>query len=262
VSTGIREHAVGGASGAVRVREYRPPNPSSLLVWAHGGGFSGGSLDMPESDAVASALADAGHAVVAVDYRLVDAATRYPAPHDDVVTVLRWALEASDVPVFVGGASAGGNLAAGAALRTTREGRGPVGVVLAYPLLHRRVPDAAEAHTDETVPPEARFDPVKLAALVDAFAPEPEAEAEADAYAFIGDHPLAGFPRSLVIASESDDLRPSSEHFAADLAQAGGDVELVIEPGTLHGHLDLPGEPAFAATIQRIHAWMSRVSAG
>jgi acetyl esterase/lipase len=53
-------------------------------VWAHGGGFAAGDLDMPEAHAVATALAARGIAVVSVDYRLVGPGCRYPAPSDDV----------------------------------------------------------------------------------------------------------------------------------------------------------------------------------
>jgi acetyl esterase/lipase len=66
----------------VPIRIYRPRNVKRLrvaLVWVHGGGFAGGSIDMPESDYVASELAaSASVAVVTVDYRLVDERIHYP----------------------------------------------------------------------------------------------------------------------------------------------------------------------------------------
>ena len=40
------------------------------LVWVHGGGFFRGDLDLPESDAVARALAERGLPVVTVGNRL------------------------------------------------------------------------------------------------------------------------------------------------------------------------------------------------
>jgi acetyl esterase/lipase len=251
VSVDIRELLVAGEP-PVRVRLFAPERPRSLLVWAHGGGFAGGSLDMPESHGVGLALASAGHAVVSVDYRLVRPGLAFPAPHDDVTAVLSWAVEGSSAPVFAGGASAGGNLAAGAALRLTREGHPPAGVVLAYPLLHDRVPGASVSLPDG-VPPAARFPPEVLEPLVAAFAPGPWRH---HPFAFVGDHPLDGFPPALVVASEHDELRPSAEAFAHALERAGGDVQLETEPGALHGHLDVPAQPAFACTIARIAAWL------
>jgi acetyl esterase/lipase len=61
------------AEPRVRVRVYpcttqtRRPTPG--LLWMHGGGFVGGSLDMPEGDAMCRTLADAGISCVSVDYR-------------------------------------------------------------------------------------------------------------------------------------------------------------------------------------------------
>ncbi|MFB7894487.1 alpha/beta hydrolase fold domain-containing protein [Microbacterium sp. NPDC056044] len=57
------------ADGLVRVYPAREPNGTGL-VWAHGGAFAFGDLDMPESDWVASELASRGTTVVSVDYRL------------------------------------------------------------------------------------------------------------------------------------------------------------------------------------------------
>ena len=60
------------AGGLVRVY---PPSTGMIsngagLVWAHGGGFAGGDLDMPEADWVSRALAARGITVVSVDYAL------------------------------------------------------------------------------------------------------------------------------------------------------------------------------------------------
>ncbi len=249
---GVRELAVARAGGSVAVRLFAPEAPRSLLVWAHGGGFSGGSLDMPESHVVGLALAAAGHAVASVDYRLVSPGVAFPAPHDDVSAVLAWALATAEVPVFAGGASAGGNLAAGAALRLLREGRPPAGVVLAYPLLHARVPGDPVALPPD-VPRAARFPPATLEPLVAAFVP---GERVHDPFAFVGDHPIDVYPPTLLVASEHDELRPSAEAFAASLTAAGAEVRLEVEPGTMHGHLDEPGHPGFAATVARIAAWL------
>ena len=70
---------------AERVRVYPAEHPNgSGLVWAHGGGFAAGDLDMPEADHVARELAAAGTTVFSVDYRLAVGDTRFPVPLDDV----------------------------------------------------------------------------------------------------------------------------------------------------------------------------------
>ena len=55
------------------------------LVWLHGGGFAGGTLDMREADQVARELADrTGGLVFSVDYRLARDGVHFPVPHEDV----------------------------------------------------------------------------------------------------------------------------------------------------------------------------------
>ncbi|MBN6190835.1 alpha/beta hydrolase fold domain-containing protein [Aneurinibacillus sp. BA2021] len=268
----IADRVLDGPHGALRVRLYTPASPTGAgLVWAHGGGFAGGDLDMPEADAVARAFAAHGIVVVSVDYRLApmtpDWTSRlgsperggihYPVPHDEMVAAFRWAVSS---PIAargwaIGGASAGGNLAAGAALRLTHDG-GPVPglAVLAYPTLQA----VQDAPTRE------------LRALLDA---QPDADVftaafvrgmyenylggpldGADVYAIPGTAApaqLAGFPPTIMVNDETDELRMSGEAFARALSAAGVDVDVSTEPGTTHGHLNRPDAPAFAATVER-----------
>jgi len=115
------------ADGLVRVypADAAAARPTPALVWAHGGGFAAGDLDMPEADWVARAIAARGVTVISVDYRLVgaDGANVYPAGSDDVLAAWTWAAAHADelgidpARIVVGGASAGANLTAGAVLR-------------------------------------------------------------------------------------------------------------------------------------------------
>src|SRR3712207_3561014 len=103
---------------------------------------------MPEADWTAREICTrAGAVVVSVDYRLCVGGVTYPVPHDDPVAALRWvrdnaALVGVDAcRIALGGASAGGNLATGAALRVRDEdGWVPASLLLAYTTLHAVVP--------------------------------------------------------------------------------------------------------------------------
>lgn len=84
-----------------------------LVVWIHGGGWSGGS----KNGCPISWLTDDGYAVASISYRLTDKAI-FPAQIHDCKAAIRW-LRAnaekfgySTAKVGVSGSSAGGHLAA------------------------------------------------------------------------------------------------------------------------------------------------------
>ncbi len=107
------------------LRFYRPLGSDAsdilpCLIFAHGGGWVFGDLDT--HDHLARSLANAaGCAVLAVDYRLAPE-HRFPAAVEDVAAGVRYAmahagaLRIDPQRLAVGGDSAGGNLAAVAAL--------------------------------------------------------------------------------------------------------------------------------------------------
>ncbi|WP_432573859.1 alpha/beta hydrolase fold domain-containing protein [Kineococcus sp. SYSU DK005] len=260
----VADRTAPGPHGPVDVRVYVPDGaPASAFVWAHGGGFAVGDLDMPESHAVAGALQRAGHLVVAVGYRLAAEGTRWPVPSDDVLAAWRWGRDLAAAAgvdaarTFLGGASAGGNLAAGAVLRLLEAGEAPpAGVVLAYPTLHAVPPAASPAAVRAlgTLPPgEERWEPPAVRAMYAGYVgADPDG---APAAVTPGTAPLEGFPPVLVLVSEADGLRGSAEDFAARLVGAGVPVTCVLERGTRHGHLNRDEQGA-RASLRRIDTWL------
>lgn len=252
----------------VPIRTYAPEGtPRGALVWAHGGGFRGGDLDMPEAHWVASSVADGGYAVVSVDYRLAPTA-HHPALSDDVLTAWRWARargEALTGPggLHLGGASAGGNLAAGSALRLRDAGeRLPDSLVLMYPTLHARVPEApAElAELLQNLEPARRAGEDYVREMYENYLGHPLADG-VPADAAPGDADLTGLPPTLVVGSETDGLRASAEDFVTALERFGVPYRYAVEPGTPHGHLNRPEEPGADATIRRVLAWLDEQGA-
>jgi acetyl esterase/lipase len=134
--------------------------PRPLLVYVHGGGWRVSHRSRPPretrewSPGAFERLVDAGFVVAAPDYRLSGEAL-FPAQLDDTLEALRWLQAAADdLGVVTGrtylwGASAGGNLAALAALVA---GAPPVaGAVCWYPItdlpaLAHDATDTYEAH--------------------------------------------------------------------------------------------------------------------
>ncbi|MFI1068118.1 alpha/beta hydrolase [Streptomyces spororaveus] len=128
-------------SGPLAVRVFRPgtATPRGWLVWAHGGSWRAGSAQ-DWHGATAELARDSGFGVMSVDYRLAPD-VRHPAMVEDVLSALTWAGEQRDGPVggppvlAVGGDSAGGTLAASAALVCRDRGMPLAAQVLAYPPL-------------------------------------------------------------------------------------------------------------------------------
>ncbi|MEV7631821.1 alpha/beta hydrolase [Microbacterium sp. NPDC089318] len=246
------------------------------LLWAHGGGFVHGDLDMPEADAVARAFAARGVVVVSVDYRLVgDGSGRFPAGSDDILTAWAWLcdnadeLGAQDDRLFVGGTSAGGNLVAGAVLRMLGHAPGadsdrlPAGVFLAYPTLLavQPVPPAALRAALDAWPEADVFAPERVREMYETYLGGPVDAAPITAVPGLASAAdVARFPATIMINGDTDELRMSGEAFAATLRDAGVPLDLSLEPGTSHGHLNRPGEPGFVKTIERVATWMATLS--
>jgi acetyl esterase/lipase len=131
------------ASG-VTVRLFRPSGvagrPGPALLWIHGGGYVIG--EAAQDDLLCRRFADElGATVVSVDYRLAPEHP-YPAPVEDCYAALRWlaALPTVDPDrVAIGGASAGGGLAATLAFLARDRGEIPLAAqLLVYPMIDDR----------------------------------------------------------------------------------------------------------------------------
>ncbi|WP_258317979.1 alpha/beta hydrolase [Microbacterium sp. SGAir0570] len=262
------------ADGLIRL--YRATEPDGTgLVWMHGGGFAFGDLDMPEADAVARGLAAAGTTVFSVDYRLAPvpptwdggdeqtddrSGNRYPAASDDVLRAWEWATSHAEelgvTRLAIGGASAGANLATGATLRLLgADGIPPRLVVLAYPTLLavQPAPGPALRAALAAHPEHDRFGADVVRDMYENYLGGSVIGAPIAAVPGLASATeLRGFPPTLMINSEIDELSVSGDVFAATLREAGGDVEVVVEPGTDHGHLNRPEHPGFAASMARI----------
>jgi acetyl esterase/lipase len=127
----------------VGVRLHRPPGVTGTgpgLLWMHGGGYLIGTA--AQDDVVCRRFArKLGVTVAAVDYRLAPEHP-YPIPLEDCYSGLIWlaGLPAVDpARVAIGGASAGGGLAAALALLARDRGEIDIAAqVLVYPMLDDR----------------------------------------------------------------------------------------------------------------------------
>lgn len=228
-------------SGRVSARVYRPLHPApgmaGAIVWLHGGGWLMGDLE--GFDRVCRSLANAaGHAVVSVDYRLAPECP-FPAAVEDAAAALRWARDRgagqggwSAEHVVVGGDSAGGNLAAVAALRARGDGLAAVRAqLLVYPALD----DAMESGAYR----EFAAGPMLSAAEMERCWALYRGEAEPG-------HPdlaplrgadLAGAPPAFVAVAGIDPLRDDGLRYAEALRAAGVQAEVEVFEDMTHGFL-------------------------
>ena len=133
--------------GPVSVRVHRPPagtasaeHPGPALLWIHGGGYIMGSPN--QDDAFCRLVARRfGVTVAAVNYRKAPEHA-FPVPLDDCHAGLVWLAQQPGVDaarIAVGGASAGGGLAAALILLAYERGEvRPCFQLLSYPMLDDR----------------------------------------------------------------------------------------------------------------------------
>lgn len=135
----IESRTIPGPSAEMAVRVIYPLSGevTGTLVYFHGGGWVVGDLESHEAHAIRLANR-AGVVVLNVDYRLAPE-HRFPAAVDDAETAMLWAsqhlneLGGKGKPMAVGGDSAGGNLAAVAALYCRDHGIALACQLLLYP---------------------------------------------------------------------------------------------------------------------------------
>ena len=255
-----------GKYGPIPVRIYWPKHVIAErgLVWVHGGAFIFGDLNMPEADQTSREMAKRANAVVvSVDYRLAVNGIHHPVPQDDVLAAWNWAVQDSNLlpagkPWMLGGGSAGGNLTILTTLRL-RDGEGPLParILPIYPAAHTPLPWSDELDRDMKAIPDFVRIPPEVGQVINRM--------------YLGDEPvkrppshintetdLSGTPPTLVITCEFDDLRDGGKLYAEQARAAGVEVEYYMEPGVLHGHLNILGHPATARTLDVMAQFMRK----
>jgi acetyl esterase len=216
-------------AGRIPVRWYRPAElrTETLLYYIHGGGFVVGSLD--SHHAICAELAEhAGAELVSVDYRLAPEHV-WPAAHDDCFAVLASLLEGGRKVVVIGD-SAGGNLAAGLALRARDEGlTGLVGQVLIYPALGGDLVSGSYADMAHA-PGLTTSDVAYYRTVLKAPADDPIAHP-------LLERSLAGLPPAFVTVAHFDPLRDDGWHYVERLRRDGVEATFRDEPQMVHAWL-------------------------
>lgn len=237
-----------GPTGAIALRLYRPAASRSVLpvvLYFHGGGFVGGSLD--DADVPARFIAEHCPALVlAVGYALAPARP-FPAAPEDAHCAALWALHnvgrlgGDPHRLAVAGDDAGGNLAASLTL-IARDRNGPAiaAQVLISPMLDpsmTRLGDGTRLNSD-----------LSAATCADRYRQYlPQSRLRLHPYASpLASVRQAGLPPALIVTAGCDVLHNEAEKYAASLIAAGVPTQVVRFAGVTHaalvGHRPALGE--------------------
>ena len=237
-----RDAAAYSANGTqIPLRWYAPAgvdqgDPGPAVVYAHGGGLVAGSLEHSDAS-LADHVTATGVPFLAVDYRLAPERGTGVQPAQDVFAALEWLVEHADEfgvdpgRVAVMGDSAGGGIAAGAALLARDAGVAVARQILQYPMLD-----------DRTVVPDLQLEGLATwswdmnwtawhallgeLAGTDDVPPVAVPARAAD---------LSGLAPAYLEVGELDILRDETIEYARRLAHAGVSAELHVHPGAVHG---------------------------
>lgn len=237
----ITDHSVASADGvSVTVRLYRPDHatrPGPAYYWIHGGGYVLGGIDRDDPKLAATAD-ELGAVVVAVDYRVAPEYP-YPAPLDDCWAGYVWLTEhADDLGIdpgrlAVGGASAGGGLAAALCLRLRDAGVArPCLQVLHVPMLDDRTGHRAD--DVDTHPATWNLTTNRLgwrAYLGDRAGGDEVTDEMAPGRA----DSLSALPPTVIITSDVDLFVGENLRYAERLSRCGVSTELLMYRGLFHG---------------------------
>lgn len=228
-----------GASG-VRVRLYRPAGSTGKLpglYWIHGGGMVTGRIE-DEDPRVKAFVDQVGCVAVSVDYRLAPEHP-HPAPVDDCYAGLAWTAEHAEelgiAPTLlaVGGASAGGGLAAATVLLARDRGRPAITFqLLICPMLDdRNITPSSHEITDIGV-----WDRDMNIGGWTALLGEEWGTDGVSPYAAPARMPdLSGLPATFIDVGALEVFRDEDVDYALRLMRAGVPTELHVYAGAYHG---------------------------
>jgi len=211
----------------VAVIEYRGRDvlyPDCAIIWLHGGGYVMGSADDFSAQGYSS-LAP----VISVDYRMAPE-DRAPAAARDVCAVIkRLAENRNPRKIILAGPSAGGGVAASAALMNRDRGGPEIAFqLLLYPMLDDQH-DTQSGHMD--LPPSTWNRETSLHAW--SLYTEEEGASAYAAAARATD--LSGLPPAYIMCGDLDLFLDENIAYANRLRSSGVPVELAIYPGAPHG---------------------------
>lgn len=226
-----------GADSAASVRVFRPAGSSGALpalLWIHGGGYVMGAA--AQDDPICRRFVDElGIVVASVEYRLAPE-HRHPVPVNDCYEALTWLAGRPFVDrsrVAVGGASAGGGLAASLALLARERADFHLAFqLLVYPMLDDRTVLRRDVDQRRFRLWNNRSNAFGWEAYTGLRPGSPDVPALADAARY---EDLSGLPPAWIGVGTLDLFHDEDVAYADRLRAAGVECTVNVVPGAFHG---------------------------
>jgi len=241
----VEDKIIKGYKSDLRIRIYKPEGDAlrPLMMFYHGGGWIGGTLDAV--DDYCKAVADrADCVVISVDYHLAPEA-KFPEGLEDSYNALLWAVDHSDMlnvdvtKVSVSGDSAGGNFAAVLSIMAkTRKQLKIDKQILLYPAT-----DLSSNLTETNNKRDAFGE-----AILELYT-KSKKDYKNPYVSPILCEDLSQLPKALIAIGELDTLKDSSYKYAEALDRSGNDVTFILFTNTRHAFIDNTGNCKQAADL-------------
>lgn len=262
----VEDIAFAAAGRQIELRHYRPTaslGPRPALLFMHGGGWVCGTLDSIDGTMRHLSILS-GVDILSLRYRR-SPEHPYPAALDDVMSALDWVFETGSelgldpLRIAIGGASAGGNLAAAATLRDRDSGRARLAYqLLVYPVLSAKcdTPSFQENATGYVLTAAGMrwYWNHYLGHGADPSSPYISPLEAGD---------LRGLPPAHILTAEFDPLRDEGRLYAERLRADAVEAAYSEYPGMVHGffnqwHLIDVGLRSISDAAQRLSGRLSR----
>ena len=251
----VSDTQVKGAAGPLAARVYRVSSEKSpTVVYFHGGGWVAGDLETHDWQARLLAI-ETGAVVVSIDYRRPPE-TRFPGAFEDAFAAVRditariAEFGGDAARVGVAGDSAGGNLAATAAIACRDAGIKLAAQLLAYPVIDV-VGNYADAKENARFPSRAEnaegyfLSRAVMEWFSNHYLDDPK-HAGDWRVSPLRAKSLAGIAPAVVCTAWFDPLRDEGKAYADALAAAGVPTKYYHGAGLIHGYFGL-GEASESA---------------
>ena len=222
--------------GGPRGRFYPAAPGAPVLVYAHGGSFTTGSLNAWDA-MLRDLVLRSGVAVLHVDYRMFPE-HRFPSAPDDMLAAARWvvaegeSLGVDSARLALGGDSAGANLALGAAMALRDAGVPPRFLLLHYGVYST---DWESPSWRQLGGGEWGLSRDAIAWMWENYLNDPADRTDWRAAPLLGE--MQGLPPTMLTIGTHDPLIDDQYALAAKLADADVPVKFYLYSGLTHGFI-------------------------